>query len=185
MQTDSSSLPILDFSIVSSPSTKPLFLSQLRHALIHVGFLYLSNHPIPASTVDSFVSYIPKLFALPQEEKDKLAMINSPHFFGYLPLGAELAAGTTGKPNFRELFDFATRYETKWKEGGEKEGIKDYWRIWGPAQVCHIYILLQAVMLMPGCYNTSGQMKLSSPGFVRSQSNISTKWANCHTPLSP
>lgn len=136
--TDISSLPIIDFALALSPSTKPLFLSQLRHALVHVGFLYLSNHTVPTSTVDSFVSYIPKLFDLPLEEKEKLAMMNSPHFHGYVPLGAELASGTHGKPNFRELFDFANRYETKWKEGAENEGIKQHWRIMGPAQVCLI-----------------------------------------------
>lgn len=133
--TSTLSLPILDFALVSSPSTKPVFLAQLRHALVHVGFLYLSNHSVPTPTVDAFVSYIPKLFDLPQEEKDKSAMINSPHFHGYIPLGGELSSGDHGRPNFRELFDFANRYATKWKEGGEKEGIQDHWRVMGPAQV--------------------------------------------------
>jgi len=134
---DFSCLPVIDFSLVSSPSTKPLFLSQLRHALVHVGFLYLSNHPVPTSIIDSYVSYIPKLFALPQEEKDKITMMNSPHFHGYVGLAVEFEPGLS-KPNYRESFNFATRCETKWREGGEEEGIKDYWRTFGPAQVREI-----------------------------------------------
>ena len=132
--TDISRLPVLDFSLASSLSTKPLFLSQLRHALVHVGFLYLSNHSVPASIVDAYVSYLPKLYALPQEEKDKLSMMNSPHFHGYVGLATEYEPGLP-KPNYRELFDFATRCETKWREGGEEEGIQDHWRSFGPAQV--------------------------------------------------
>jgi isopenicillin N synthase-like dioxygenase len=132
--TNLSRLPVLDFSLVSSPSTKPLFLSQLRHALVHVGFLYLSNHSVPATIVDTYVSYIPKLYALPQEEKDKISMMNSPHFHGYVGLATEFEPGLP-KPNYRELFDFATRCETKWKEGGEEEGIPDHWKTFGPAQV--------------------------------------------------
>ena len=125
-----SSVPILDYSLLSSTSTKPLFISQLQHALINVGFLYLSNHPVPSSTIDALINYIPKLFGLPPHEKEKIRMVHSPHFLGYSRLGAEL---TRGKVDNREQFDFATRYETKWQEG--VEGIPDYWRIWGPSQV--------------------------------------------------
>ncbi|TAQ86387.1 hypothetical protein B7494_g5299 [Chlorociboria aeruginascens] len=37
------SIPILDLSLAKDPSTKPDFLTQLRHALLEVGFLYLKN----------------------------------------------------------------------------------------------------------------------------------------------
>jgi len=125
-----SSVPILDYSLLSSPSNKPLFISQLQHALINVGFLYLSNHTVPSSTIDALMNYIPRLFDLPLHEKEKIRMVHSPHFLGYSRLGAEL---TRGKVDNREQFDFATRYETKWREG--VDGIHDYWRIWGPSQV--------------------------------------------------
>lgn len=127
-KADFSSVPVLDFALLSSPSTKPIFISQLRHALINVGFFYLSNHPVPSTTIDSLVSYIPKFFALPQEQKDNVKMANSPHFLGYLGLGEELTKGTVDN---KELFYFSTRYETKPKE----EESKDYWRMYGPAQV--------------------------------------------------
>ena len=126
-----SSVPILDYSLLSSPTTRPQFILQLRHALINVGFLYLSNHPVPAETINSLTSYIPRLFALPQHEKDKIAMANSPQFLGYSKLGDEL---TKGKVDWREQFDFATPHVCRWKEGvtPKEEG---YLRLWGPSQV--------------------------------------------------
>ena len=131
-----SSVPVLDYSLISSPSTKPLFISQLQHALINVGFLYLSNHTVPTSTIDFLVDYIPKLFALPQEEKEKMWMVHSPHFLGYSRLGAER---TSGNVDHMEQFEFGTRHETRWREGGE-EAVPEYWKMWGPSQVCLICV---------------------------------------------
>ena len=127
-----SSVPILDYSLVSSPSTKPLFISQLQHALINVGFLYLSNHTVPASTIDPLLDYIPKFFALPQEEKDKVWIGHTPHFLGYGGLDAE---STRGKVDHREFFESSTKCETRWKEGDE-----EYLRMYGPSQVRFIYL---------------------------------------------
>jgi isopenicillin N synthase-like dioxygenase len=118
------SVPILDYSLLSSPSTKPQFISQLRSALINVGFLYLSHPPVDPS---GLISYIPRLFALPQDVKDSLRMANSPHFLGYSRFGAEL---TKGETDLREQWDIATQHDTRWKEG---EPI--YYRLWGASQV--------------------------------------------------
>ncbi|KAF8169080.1 hypothetical protein BJ912DRAFT_187178 [Pholiota molesta] len=123
---DFSSVPILDYSLIDSLSTRPEFLSQLRHALVNVGFLYLSNHPVSQPDIDSLVGYIPKLFALPHEAKDAIKMANSEHFLGYSRLGAELTKGAVDQ---REQFDFATRHVSRWKEGDP-----DHYRLWGPPQ---------------------------------------------------
>jgi isopenicillin N synthase-like dioxygenase len=126
---DFSSVPILDYSLINSPRTKPEFLSQLRHALINVGFLYLSNHPVSQPDIDSLVGYIPKLFALPHEAKEAIKMANSEHFLGYSRLGAELTKGAVDQ---REQFDFATRHVSRWKEGDP-----DHYRLWGPPQASY------------------------------------------------
>ncbi|KDR66376.1 hypothetical protein GALMADRAFT_1158917 [Galerina marginata CBS 339.88] len=123
---DFSSVPILDYSLLDSPDGRPRFLDQLRHALINVGFLYLSNHPVSQTDIDQLISYIPKLFALPQEAKDKIRMENSEHFLGYSRLGAELTKGAVDQ---REQFDIATKHVCRWKEGDP-----DYYRLWGPSQ---------------------------------------------------
>uniref|UniRef100_A0A0W0F2Y9 Putative Clavaminate synthase-like protein n=1 Tax=Moniliophthora roreri TaxID=221103 RepID=A0A0W0F2Y9_MONRR len=118
-----SSIPILDFALTKDPETKPVFISQLQNALINVGFLYLSNTQID---IEELKGYIPKLFDLPQETKEKILMRNSPHFLGYNGLGAEL---TKGKIDYREQFDFATTFASRWKEGDP-----EYFRLWGPSQ---------------------------------------------------
>ena len=54
----SSSIPILDYSLASDPSTKPRFLAELRTALTSVGFFYLSNHPVPPELVAALTALI-------------------------------------------------------------------------------------------------------------------------------
>jgi isopenicillin N synthase-like dioxygenase len=131
--TSVTSIPILDFSLTKSPTTRNAFLSQLRHALINVGFLYLSNHTVSSAVIDSLIEYIPKLFALSQKAKDAIAMTNSEHFLGYSRLGTEL---TKGKVDMKEQFDFATPHVSRWNP---KEGDPDHYRLLGPSQVsyCH------------------------------------------------
>ncbi|CAG8888804.1 unnamed protein product [Penicillium egyptiacum] len=98
------SIPVLDFSQVLSPS-KPTFLASLREALVNVGFFYLQNAPISAQTQEQFIEKALGLFELPLEKKVEIEMVNSPHFLGYSRLGAEI---TALKPDHREQFDFAT-----------------------------------------------------------------------------
>lgn len=121
------SVPILDYTLLSS-GRKDEFISQLRHTLINVGFLYLAKPPIAKVDVDALVEYVPKLFALPQEKKDAIRMANSQHFLGYSRLGTELTKGATDQ---REQFDFATEHVCQWKPGDP-----EYLRLWGEPQVC-------------------------------------------------
>ncbi|KAG8700050.1 hypothetical protein FRC09_006204 [Ceratobasidium sp. 395] len=120
-------IPILDWSLVSSgPESRAKFVSQLRHAMTEVGFLYLLNPPIEEGVVQSVVDYAPKLFNISQESKNSLMMVNSESFFGYNKLGAEITKGAT---DFREQFDFGTP-----GRGKRKPGSPDYHRLWGKAQ---------------------------------------------------
>ncbi|KOS36725.1 hypothetical protein ACN38_g12514 [Penicillium nordicum] len=98
------SIPVLDFSQALSPS-KPIFLTNLREALVNVGFFYLQNAPISAQSQEQFIQKALGLFELPLEKKLEIEMVNSPHFLGYSRLGAEI---TALKPDYREQFDFAT-----------------------------------------------------------------------------
>ena len=124
---DFDAVPLLDYALLSSH--KPLFLNNLRNALINVGFFYLTNHPVDPDLINSLVAnYIPALFALPQQDKDNIPMVNSPHFLGYSRLGAEL---TKGAVDYREQFDFATDHESRWK--GPADPL--HYRLWGPSQV--------------------------------------------------
>lgn len=122
-----SSVPILDYALISNEAGRETFITQLRNALINVGFLYLKNHSVSQDVVDRLIKYIPKLFDIPQESKDKIKMANSEHFLGYSRLGTEL---TKGQVDQREQFDFGTKHKCRWQKGDP-----DYFRIWGPSQV--------------------------------------------------
>ena len=133
-----SEVPILDYSLIAA-GKKEDFIRQLQHAVINVGFLYLSNPPVERRLIDSLIDYIPKLFDLPQERKDAIAMRNSQHFMGYTRLGSEL---TKGNVDQREQFDFATEYRNKWKPGDP-----EYLRLWGDSQVGSTPLILRGLQL--------------------------------------
>lgn len=100
--TTFTSIPVLDLSLVESQATKPLFLSELRRALVIVGFFYLKNTPVSADVQKEFVQKSKDLFNLPLEKKLEIDMVNSKHFLGYSRLGCER---TARKTDHREMFD--------------------------------------------------------------------------------
>ncbi|KAI0694266.1 Clavaminate synthase-like protein [Cytidiella melzeri] len=131
MATNFSIIPVLDYRLLTSPNTRPEFVSQLLNALTNVGFFYLSNSPVANSDIiDKVISYAPRFFDLPEGEKERIRMVNSPHFFGYSRFGAEL---TKGKVDQREQFDIGTPYN-KAVEGRWSPGDPEFLRLWGPSQ---------------------------------------------------
>lgn len=74
----------------------------LREAGHQVGFFYLTGHGVPPDLVTRVLDAARRLFALPQSEKDDVAMVRSPHFRGYTRLGGEL---TRGQVDWREQID--------------------------------------------------------------------------------
>ena len=137
---DFTSVPALNYALISSPDTRAVFIRQLQHALIDVGFLYLEHPPVPDALFDQVIAYLPRVFGLPQERKDALRMANSPHFLGYSRLGVER---TKGAADQREQFDFATPLECAWKPGEP-----EYRRLWGPSQV-RIGVCVPACISLP------------------------------------
>ncbi|KAF7947945.1 hypothetical protein EAE96_009015 [Botrytis aclada] len=126
MSTNFSEIPILDLSLADDASTKPQLLKELKHVLLNVGFLYVKNHGVPRDIIDKLVDVLPSLFALPNEEKNSIALENSPHFLGYNGMGAETTAQVSDQ---REQFEFATELESSWVEGDPM-----YKKLLGPNQ---------------------------------------------------
>ncbi|TCD64835.1 hypothetical protein EIP91_003583 [Steccherinum ochraceum] len=126
MTANFSSIPVLDYSLLSSPETRSEFIRQLQHTLINVGFLYLSNPPVAREDIDAVINYCPRLFDIPTEAKEKIQKANSPHFLGYSSFGTEL---TKGQIDLREQYDFGTPYEADWHSGDP-----EYHRLLGPSQ---------------------------------------------------
>ncbi|WP_428342728.1 isopenicillin N synthase family dioxygenase [Mycobacterium sp.] len=75
---------------------------RLREVAHAVGFFYLTGHQVPESLTRQVLATARRFFALPQADKDAVAMIRSPHFRGYTRLGGEL---TRGEVDWREQID--------------------------------------------------------------------------------
>ncbi|KAI0543198.1 putative hyoscyamine 6-dioxygenase [Xylaria digitata] len=126
MTTSFASIPTIDLSLGTHAETLPGLLDDLRHALVDIGFLYVSNHGVPERTISDLVRVLPELFALDAETKRAAALENSPHFLGYSGVGSE---NTGGAADFREQFEFATELPATWRQG-----MPLYERLRGPNQ---------------------------------------------------
>jgi isopenicillin N synthase-like dioxygenase len=99
---------------------------RLREVAHEVGFFYLIGHGVPATLTRRVLAVARRLFALPQAEKDAVAMVRSPHFRGYTRLGGEL---TGGQVDWREQIDIGPERNPV---GGP--GKPDYLWLQGPNQ---------------------------------------------------
>lgn len=101
-------IPILDLQEAFDETTKPQFLVKLRDAVINVGFLLLKNYESLGPTkeeLEDIKEQAIEFFALPEQVKQRVEMINSPHFLGYTRLANEITASHT---DWREQIDLAT-----------------------------------------------------------------------------
>lgn len=105
-----SAIPILDLSkLDGSPEQRSEFLKQLRVAARDIGFFYLTHHGVDQNLLSQVQNISRDFFALPQQEKDRVAMVNSRHFRGYNRAASER---TRGQPDWREQFDLGAERVT-------------------------------------------------------------------------
>jgi isopenicillin N synthase-like dioxygenase len=122
------SLPVLDISrIEAGPSEKAAFLAELRETAHDLGFFYLTGHGIPEELTRSIVAVSRRFFALPQEDKLSIEMVNSPHFRGYTRTGWER---TRGERDWREQIDIGDERPALPRDNG----LPAWWRLQGPNQ---------------------------------------------------
>ncbi|KAH3949493.1 hypothetical protein HBH98_218070 [Parastagonospora nodorum] len=99
-------IPILPLSHALDPATKPKFLEDLRHALLNVGFLYLSETGLPDQLIKDVIRECQGFFKeLPQDEKERIEMKNEKSFLGWSRLDNET---TALNPDHREQLDLST-----------------------------------------------------------------------------
>lgn len=101
MSLDFSSVPVLNFQDALSSETKPKFLSELRHALVDIGFFYLSDPSVTEDTRSQFVRKASEFFNLPSTVKSEVGIINCNNFKGYAGPRREK---TAAKEDERETF---------------------------------------------------------------------------------
>ncbi|GAB7353229.1 hypothetical protein MBLNU459_g3746t1 [Dothideomycetes sp. NU459] len=106
-------IPILDLSLANQEDTKPNFLSDLRDALLNVGFLYLKNTGIGQDLFDRVCREGIAFFDLPEDEKLRIEMKQQPSFLGYSRLGNEI---TAMRADWREQLDLSTTHPLPGKD---------------------------------------------------------------------
>src|ERR1700684_2234663 len=75
------SLPTLDLRrFEAGGAERTAFLSELRTAAGGVGFFYLTGHGVEDNLVRDALSVSRRCFALPEQDKLAIEMVNSPHF---------------------------------------------------------------------------------------------------------
>jgi hypothetical protein len=95
------SLPTLDLRrFEAGGAERSAFLSELRLAAGGVGFL--TGHGVDDNLIRDALSLSRRFFALPEQDKLAIEMVNSPHFRGYNRAGFE---HTRGEPDWREQVD--------------------------------------------------------------------------------
>jgi isopenicillin N synthase-like dioxygenase len=98
-----SPLPIIDLAALNgSPDLRRPMQAKLAAAARDVGFFYLTGHGLSDAEQRETLALAERFFALPEQEKLAVKMVNSPHFRGYNRVGAEL---TRQRPDLREQFD--------------------------------------------------------------------------------
>ena len=121
-------LPILDLSrLDAGAADQASFLADLRVAARTVGFFYLTGHGVPEALNAAVLDQARALFALPEEQKLAIEMVNSPHFRGYNRAGFE---HTRGRPDWREQIDIGAE-EAPVAQGPD---VPAYLRLKGPNQ---------------------------------------------------
>jgi isopenicillin N synthase-like dioxygenase len=122
------SLPVLDISRLEAGATeREAFLAELRHTAHDLGFFYLAGHGIDQGLIRRLLTLARSFFALPEQEKLAIEMVNSPHFRGYTRVGWER---TRGLPDWREQLDIgAEREALPWNTG-----LPAWSRLQGPNQ---------------------------------------------------
>ncbi len=98
-------LPVLDISDYLSDPNSDLaqkFVSDLRETCHGPGFFYLIGHGVDQSLDHEIIRAANQFFELPIDERESLAIGNSPHFRGYTLLKNER---TGGKIDWRDQID--------------------------------------------------------------------------------
>lgn len=122
-------LPLIDLSrLAPAAPGRDAALRELGDTARRIGFFQIGGHGVPASLDAALLAQARSLFALPDADKDALAMIRSPHFRGYTRAGAER---TRGQADWREQIDFGRDDVAAVAQAGD---VPAWTRLQGPNQ---------------------------------------------------
>jgi isopenicillin N synthase-like dioxygenase len=92
--TTYATLPVLDLArLEAGPEERAAFLNELRRTAYDLGFFYVTGHGVDPALIRDVLALSRRFFALPDADKQAIAMVNSPHFRGYNRTGQEYTRG--------------------------------------------------------------------------------------------
>jgi isopenicillin N synthase-like dioxygenase len=107
-RADFSEIPVIDIGALGRADAAELeVVKAIRDASMHVGFFYVTNHGIAPDETRGMFAACERFFSLPQVQRDKLYLINSPSYRGYLPIGV-LGQNTERPRDLLESFNVGT-----------------------------------------------------------------------------
>jgi isopenicillin N synthase-like dioxygenase len=105
-------LPVIDVSSLlgtGTPAARETVAREIERACRDTGFFYIAGHGVDAEVVARLDRASRTFFALPLEEKMKIAMARGGRAWrGFFPVGGEL---TSGKPDLKEGVYFGTELD--------------------------------------------------------------------------
>ncbi|KAJ6539615.1 hypothetical protein B0H19DRAFT_366908 [Mycena capillaripes] len=127
-------IPLIDFSKfqAGSAAEKKSTATEIVSAFKESGFVYLSGHGIPASTIENAFTKSAEFFRMRQDVKDTLRWEDPRSNRGYVKVGrervtnatdaAEIAALRESAPDFKETMEIGRDWDSVWKNQWPKEG---------------------------------------------------------------
>jgi isopenicillin N synthase-like dioxygenase len=99
-------IPVIDMAAFLDGSDRQGVADRIGQACRNVGFLYLTNHGIPAALVDAAMAQSRRFFALPDARKMAIHIARSPAHRGYFPFFGENNDPKNAR-DLKEGFDLA------------------------------------------------------------------------------
>jgi isopenicillin N synthase-like dioxygenase len=104
------SIPLIDLSLFSHPSSRVEVSRSLVQACHFTGFVYITNHGIPSPLIAEAFSWSRKFFALPDEQKALAKHRDGSNVFrGWSCVGKEQIPELEGEKK-KDVLDWTVRY---------------------------------------------------------------------------
>ncbi|WP_299139957.1 2-oxoglutarate and iron-dependent oxygenase domain-containing protein [uncultured Tateyamaria sp.] len=96
-------IPLIDWS--ENAADPAGFAKQVGTACRDTGFFVLQNHTVPDALRAQVFAQADAFFALPQQDKARVSILNTPHFRGWAKPGDESLDETTAQVDTKETFN--------------------------------------------------------------------------------
>lgn len=96
-------IPLLDYRQMQQDPDG--FAAAVGTACRDTGFFLLQHHSVPQSLRDDVFAKADAFFSLPEAEKEKISILNTPHFRGWAKAGVESLDETNPEVDTKETFN--------------------------------------------------------------------------------